>query len=414
MLKQLFRNIAFWLTRKRICEETLDVREIRLSRNDLTFFCLSTNQIISFHHEGKQWFFRECPKIQPVCTYFKEACINFFKYIDRMEIDEHIFCQEIPIRILFDKEEINLFQDYIDKKINTRRFQKKLRNADSISDKLHFSLWDNKISPATLFDAFEIYDVPKECNDIAVYFLWNMRAAAKKYRTLFICRGKKHSFFSASRSAASQIVASELHLANLITPVTWCRIIVDDETVLFGTLSPAAAGTRMKDVATKPTPCLQRELICLNVLDAVCYQPDHGPNNYNIDIDDRGNCSICAFDNDNPKTFFPYFTLKHSLSGCIPLVDMKRTIQRPYMDLQIAERLNRINFLKLRLQLKPYLNELQFAAVVVRIRMLQSAIKNTQIHNPEFILDDFEWNIDSVSQEMSESKITYLKKAIVI
>lgn len=408
----MLRDAAFRLTRKHIREETLDVEELRLSPKDLSYFCLSTNQLISFHYEGNQYFFRECPRIQPSHPYFKEACIRFFKNADRMGVNQTFFCQEIPIRTSFDKEEITSFKAYIDAKMQIRDFEKRLKNADRIFDKLHFSIWNRGISSATLFDAFDFYDIPKECNDIAVYFLWNMRSAAKRYRTLFICRGKKYSFFSASRAVASQIVASELNLEHLITPVTWCRIVIDDGTVLFGILSPAVAGTRMKDIVLRPTPYLQSELICLNILDAVCYQPDHGPNNYNVDIDDSGKEYICAFDNDNPKTFFPYFTLKHSLSGCAPLVDIKSTIQRPHMDIQLSERLRHIDYLNLRKKLKPYLNELQIAAVIVRLHMLKKAIKNTQFRNPKFLLDSTEWDMNSVEEEMLGFKNTYLQKAV--
>lgn len=414
VLKNLIRTMAFWLTRKRICEESFDVKEIRLSHSELSFFCLSTNQIISFQHDGKRWFFRECPKIQPTCTYIKEAYFNFFKYIDRMEIDKQIFLQEIPIRTSFDKHEIKLFKDCIDEKMNTERFQKLLSNADRIYDKIHFSIWDNNIAADALFETFELQDIPKDCKDIAIYFLWNMRAVAKRYRMLFICRGKDFSFFYASRAVASQIVANELGFDSLITPVEWCRIVIDDGNVLFGTLSPAAAGTRMKDIAADPTPCLQRELMNLNVLDAVCYQPDHGPNNYNIVINDVSDCTVCAFDNDNPKTFFPCFTLRRSLSGCIPLVDIDGTVHRSHMDFKTAESLRNVNFSNIRLRLKPYLNELQIAAVIVRIHKLNSAVKKTQTHRPDFLLDSADWNMDSVSEELSGSENTYLKKAITL
>lgn len=87
-MKQMIRSLAYQLTRKRICEDALPVREIKLRRNELSFFCLSTNPIISFTHEGQLWYFRECPRILPAEAYWNEAVDRFFDSLDRLTINK--------------------------------------------------------------------------------------------------------------------------------------------------------------------------------------------------------------------------------------------------------------------------------------------------------------------------------------
>ena len=400
-MNRLIRSLAYQLTRKWICEDLLEVQEIKVQRNELTFFCLSTNPIITFNQGEDRWYFRECPQRLAANRYWDRECSRFFDSLDRLDVSKIQFTQEIPIRISFDDSEIQLFQSYIAEKRKNRHFRKVLRNVDCIAKRIHFSIWEKQIYDQTFFASFHMGDMPELCTDIGVYFLWNMRTAARNFRLRNIVRGKRHSFFSASKAAATQIVAEQLHLAHLITPVSWCRLVVDGREEMFGTLSRNAPGRRMLDTAMEPTPSLQRELICLNVLDVICRQPDHGPNNYNVAADGDGNCVVCAFDNDNPQTFFPVISVRDSLSGCMPLVDGNNMVQRPFMDRQLAENLQKLKRDELRLMLRPYLNVPQIAAVNVRIHRMNIAISKTGKIKPGFLKDTSDWDRKSLAEEMS-------------
>lgn len=412
-MKRLIRSFAYQLTRKRICEKVLKIQEIRLRRNELTFFCLSTNPIITFSQGEDRWYFRECPpRLMPDC-YWERECRRFFDSLDRLDVSKIRFTQEIPIRISFDDSEIRIFQSYITEKRKKRNFQKTLINADYIAKKKHFSIWKEQVYDKAFFESFHMEDMPELCTDIGVYFLWNMRTAASNFRLRNIVRSSRHSFFSASKAAATQVVAEQLNLTHLITPASWCRLVVGDGEEMFGVLSRSAPGDRMLDTMMEPTPSLQRELICLNILDVICHQPDHGPNNYNVAADGQGNCMVCAFDNDNPQTFFPKFSIRDPLSGCMPLVDRNNMLQRPFMDQQLAENLQRLRLDELRLMLKPYLNVLQIAAVNVRIRRLNKAISKSKKINPEFLKDVSDWDAKSLAEEMSGKYAkTYLTSTV--
>ena len=46
------RKIAYSFTKKHICEENLDVMEIKVDKKDISYFNLSTNNIMSLENEG--------------------------------------------------------------------------------------------------------------------------------------------------------------------------------------------------------------------------------------------------------------------------------------------------------------------------------------------------------------------------
>lgn len=398
-MKNCIRQLIYRLMHKRIDETAIASCEIRLKRKDVSFFNLSTNPILSFWYEGELWYFRECPQILKKDAYWSKAISDFFDSLDRLNIRKEHFLQDIPICIDFDEAQISQFQRYVYRKQQEKSFKRMLENVDCISHN-YFSIWEKQTYNVIFFEHFAMGDLPASCRDLAVYFLWNMRAVADNYRTQKIIRGKKYSFFAASKSMATQIVAEELGLTDLITPSKWCRVVTDDSTVRFGVLSASAPGHRMIDVSMEPSPSLQKALLNLNLLDVICYQPDHGPNNYNVYTDVQGNCQINAFDNDNAKTFFPCPNATQSFSGCSPFV-VGRLINRPHLSESTAEQLQCADISRLKQRLRPYLNFLQITAVISRIHALQKAICNTKKENISFLLEDNQWNEETVKEELS-------------
>lgn len=211
-----------------------------------------------------------------------------------------------------------------------------------------------------------------------------------------------------------QIVAEELGLSYIITPSEWCNLEVEGGKSFFGLLSNSAPGERMSDCSVPPSGALQRELINLNVLDAICFQNDHGPNNYNI-YKENGEFKVCAFDNDNPSTFFPIFSVSASLAGCSPLINKKGIVNRPFFDKDLAERIRTLDIGALQKRLKPYLNQIQIISLKARIKKLQKAVKKTSEVNQSFLIEHSKWNERTVSLELKgKYGETYLTKAVNI
>ncbi len=386
-MKQLLRSAAYRLTSKRVDESKLETLNIQLTANDVSYFNLSSNPILSFIYEDKLCYFRECPRLCTKREWFLQAIEAFFETIGHLGISKEHFKQEIPIKLDFSDGETATFRSLINSKKQDKAFMKRLSKADKLCDKYGFSLWDGKGASNDLLEEFGFAE-----KDISVYFLWYMRSAAIRYRTLRIVRGKTHSFFCAVRSVASKMIAETLGVGGMITQSRFCVLNIDGKETL-GVLSESANGTRAMDTDITPSVTLQRELTNLHALDIICNQPDHGPNNYNV----TPSGSVCAFDNDNEKTFFPFFSVNCVCAACASFVDKNGRINRPSFDKALAESITTVDLKSMDKMLKPYLNYLQRAALKSRLKRLRKAI----LCSDSLLLDSDVWSLESLNEEIN-------------
>ena len=342
-------------------------------------------------------------------AYFDRAVDAFFDSLHRLHIHWEHFKQEIPIVTDFSEATAEEFHRYLRR---LGRFPGGLSRADRIAGKLGFSIWENQSYGRDFFEAFGLTDLPEGLWDIAIYFIWYFRGVAAGYRTLRVVRGKRYSYFAGVKAVAGKLLAEELGLGHLLTAAEFCRLEFEDGQVLFGVKSPAAPGCRMVDSDVVPTGSLQRELMALNVLDAICFQTDHGPNNYNVAERD-GVYTVCAFDNDNPNTFLPLPAIGHPFSGCAPLVGADGLLNRPYFDRELLTALRNTDIRSLKKKLKTYLNPLQIAAVTARIKILRKMLEKSLRNSPNLVISGDEWNEETLAAELSgRYGRTYLTRAM--
>lgn len=410
-MKNFIRNTAFRLTSKRIDERGLHPLHIQIPAGKLCCFALSTNRILSFVSAGKRYYFRECPERLSKKSFFRRGVEDFFATLTMGGLDKDCFGQEAPIKTEFPESAVRAFGLYLEAKFEKSGLLKRLASADSIGEKLGFSIWSGNLCISDVMKGFGVEDTPEELREIAIYFLWRMRSVAAEYRRLSIAAGQGYSHFNAVRAVSTRIVAEELGVAELVTDAAWCVLKPEGGRAMLGVLSEAAEGRRAAD--TKPVSCgnLQRELMALNVLDVLTGQPDHGPNNYNVYEKADGGYGVRAFDNDNPRTFFPSCSVKASLAGCAPMVGKDGMINRPFMDRALAERLKAVDKAALKRRLSPYLNSLQTRAIIKRLNKLNVAIGRS---DRLCLIDGDAWGEATVKQEMGgEYGITYLCKALM-
>ena len=411
-MNRILRDVAYLFTMKRLDEKKMKSKRICLHGEDLSFFTLSTNSIISFNYEGVHYYFRECPKEMSYNDYFIYYINRFFIMIDKANAIDKNFSQKTPISVSFSAETVGNFRVYIDRKVKHRSFLKELSKADVISEKIGFNIWENQKFDKKFFCQFGLDNLPENLYEISVSFLWYVRSVANNYRRRNIVRGKNYSYFSAVRSLSSKIVADELGLGHIIPDSCWCELVIDDRDTLFGILCSEAPGKRMADTVIEHPYKIQKELMNLNVLDVISFQKDHGPNNYNVDLNNVEDQFVCAYDNDNPVTFFPLPTVKLSLSGCSPLINKRGIIDRPYFDTKLAMRIKNIDYNILLRKLKPYLNYLQRASLFVRLYKINRAISKTDRTKNGFLLQEDQWNEHTAKSELgNEQVVTYLSKA---
>ncbi len=402
------RNCLFLTMRHRVDEGAMSFTSIAKSIEDISCFALSSSPVLYFRHEGKELFFRECPGLYKGNRFVLPAVERFFLLLGPMQKGFPFFAQPIPIRLKFDREETESFKAYIKERCKATVFIKRLAGADKTAVEKGFFIWGGQSYDAAFFTAFGMEQLPDACRDIAVLFLWYMRGVATAQRSAMAVRSKGTSYFSAVKSIATGIVAIELGLGSTVTEAKPAFLSIDG-TTLKGVISERARGVRMQDAKAGKTPSLQRELSNLHLLDTVCFQTDHGINNYNV-YDEGGEHFVCAFDNDNPYTFLPTPFVSHSLAGCSPLI-VKGQINRPYLSDGTVKALQALDIKGLKAKLKPYLNPLQLWALSRRVRKLRKAIRQGLGKNSLRLLKDGDWSAETVKEETKGSYgSTYLNK----
>lgn len=393
------------LSSGKIKEDAIVWQAVSVKKQDVICFNLSTNPLLGFKQEGQLYFFRECPSKQSRKQQIRVGIDRFFAYIHNDQVEKLNFAQELPIQISFDPETVAEFKSYIDEK-QSGAFLKKLSNAYNLLNGVGYSIWaeDNRV-PDALFAQLGLTDLKDELVPIATYFLWCMRAVMASFETQIPVKGKSRYYYNGVRAMSTEIVAKLLQAEDLVTRSNWCRLDIEGD-VRYGVLSKAAEGKRAADMTCPLTGALQRDLISLHVLDALCFQQDHGPNNYNIIQSDGAKSSVCAFDNDNPNTFFPINRVDMPLAGCAPLVSDGR-FNRPYISKTLAENLLHLDQGKLIEALSPWLNNMQIKALLLRLQQLQNAVE----HSDAAMLNDDDWNEETVQAELTGTYgKTYLVK----
>ena len=412
-MKNMMRVLAYRLTKKRINEKKLSFLHLHIKDDKISCFNLSTNTILSFQYDEDIYYFRECPKLYRRKNFFRKAVDDFFASLRYVNIDQNNFKQEILINLNFTCETVASFSSYIKSKMRDNAFVNGLSRSDKIGQALHFSIWERRNYDKCFFDSFGIGDIPEGTEDIAIYFLWCMCCSAVSYGKLRLVRGKEYSYFNAVRAISSRILAETLDLAHIITDAQFCIIHTENGREFRGVLSRAAPGMRMLDTAISPTGSLQQELGNLHLLDVLALQTDHGPNNYNVFWDGDGKARVCAFDNDNPMTFFPIPSISRFFQGCSPYVNRRGHIERPFVDKELAKKIESISTVKLNRKLKPYLNLLQRRAMLLRLKKLRNAIRKASKKENISLLASGDWDAETVRLELSgEYGVTYLTKAV--
>ena len=400
--KAFLRNT---LCGKRIEESSISWQEIRVSKENVVCFYLSSNPLLFINAEGKRYYFRECPERQDQEQYILKQIDRFFAYIHNNQIEQMGFTQKVPIRIQFEEETVAQFRCYLEKKLADAAFISKIGQIPETLQRSNYSIWnENQVQMEDLLESVGLQELDKSHKEIAVYFVWYMRVVLLTRTVQAPAYGKKRYYYNALRSVATSVLAKELGVANLVTPCSWCCLQIEED-VFYGIVSEVAPGKRGVDADPLPTGILQRDLVTLNILDAICFQQDHGPNNYNVD----SNGAVCAFDNDNPNTFFPFPTVTWPFSGCAPLVTKKGAFDRPYVDKAFAQVLLGLDTGKIAQKVKPYLNKLQIATLQIRIEKVRKALKRAVSKGNVHLLVD-QWGEDTVQKEVTGGYgQTYLK-----
>lgn len=216
---------------------------------------------------------------------------------------------------------------------------------------------------------------------------------------------------------AEEFFARLFDCSDLLTKSEWCKVIINDKVEIYGLMSTIAEGVNYNDSVCRPyynnmiehiTPEVQRQLLNLNLIDLICNEVDHGPNNYMLKWENNQIKSICAFDNSHPHAFLPIYNLKfRPYHYQIPVVK-GGCINRPFLDNDFVERLRDIDLDIVKSNLQGLITKKQIKACLWRINKLKETVDKSLKNRKCALLKKDEWTSDTMYEEYQSYGHTYL------
>ena len=408
------KRLIYLLAYKKVDVMKLVEEVVEKKQSEISYFSLSSNSIKILDYNGKKCFFRECRKHERFKEYLQKVFNEFYKAAVCSSSLVN-FEQRIPIKTQFPLEDVSNFREYVEVCSRKPVFWEKVKHVKFYLKKINFNIWTGNISvPTEILEQIGFSQCPESMRDILVYFLCFISTTVENYFFFdFIALGD-YETFAACRSVATYKLAQKLGVGRLVSPAKIVRLVVDGEDY-YGVLCPQAGGKRAFDCDCEITPSLHRELINLNILDAICLQPDHWVNNYNVIMDPKGFAlSVCAFDNDCNWTFFPWWSPSFkSICDGASIIDENGRINLSYVDACFAENLLNMDVCALIQDLKPFLNRLQLWALKKRLKKIQSLIRDECRRNGSFFVSEDDWNLFMAEDELLGNRgRTYLMQYV--
>lgn len=170
--------------------------------------------------------------------------------------------------------------------------------------------------------------------------------------------------------------------------------------------APAAAAGAQKTTSVSASGGFQRDLCSLQVLDVICGQMDRHANNFFVTARENGELTgLQGIDND--AAFGRRETVTSSEDGerhdrAVYDIDSGELVL-PYMDRELAARIQQLEPDMLRFALKDLLKDEEIEAAVKRLGHTKAAVDKTEREQPERLLADDQWNDDTAQRLIDQA-----------
>lgn len=364
-----------------------DARKIFCRKEEMALLKNTSNNVFVINKGEEKLYFRECKKHKEIHEYVKDEIDFYYSWI----------CEDV----FGDKEFI---EKALSEESNFKKFVNMGMTNDKYSGAYNFCMGNGGEYIGIKCDTPER---EKRLIDF-VQFIWGdlfsyvLNSGIKKD----CCQ-----IYNAVRSIAAYR-ASEFFEEKLVPKTEFAVIETEDSVQLFGTVMEEAPGTCFEnaDFELRKSVCspnLQKELIKLNLLDAICLEKDHRPGNYNVETEDGKAVSVFAFDNDSPKSFGIGGISFGTYIGCSPFFK-NNSVNRPFVDKKFAKKIISADEKEICRNLEDVLNVFQRYSLECRIRKIKKILSD--LPEEKFISDD-QWNKETMEEELSgKYGETYLSK----
>lgn len=373
------------------------------------FETLATYKILpqNFEYSNSSTYIVAKVKIDDKIYFFKE-CFPYY--------DKKTFLSDL-IKDFFSKNaELIEKSEYIKSVLTNRKGIKRffmMGNKNDAKSNLNTFLKTGEVSIVG-------YGMPKDKDDFMalkkfILFCWGNVSAYSMYDSKFFRAKSGYNTYNANRAIAQKIIDGTLG-TNLLVGTHLVKLITAEK-VRLGVLTDFAVGVNPNNLSitalkNSVSPSLQKQLNNLNIIDALCLEKDHGPNNYNVVLDENGLTErVWCFDNDSTFSFYPIPSCRFfTYSKVSPIIDKKGRYCRKYVDRSLFDSIMNLDIKNLKSDLKPYLNFFQFVCLKSRIVQLKKAMLKSLKEETLLILSDNEWNDETIDYEINKAEYnSYLR-----
>lgn len=375
------------------CIQALEEKtpEVVVQRADVGLISETTNNIIRINSTGvngggKEYYFRRCRQHRNKREYYRELVeefcywngINNFELLYSLVTDSKRFTRFWEMGI-FNDPASNLYRWY-------QNNDYKLIGLDEIRK----SVSDNLLHRFIEYSWGEIN-----------VFKQNAYLRNNQFQTDNAC--KCLAYKAIADLLGYSFVPSSKMIKLKLEQMTYIGLLVDS------CKGKSANNYTGDTIRNSISPKLQCKLLELNILDTICGEKDHAPNNYFLVMDEKNKCKeIQVFDNDSYFSFFPLLSTSFkSYSKCAPLVKNKQ-LMRPYFPLETAQRLQALDGQDFKNALSGLVTNMQLKGILHRVRSINEALNN--VTDRKRLITQEEWNQATINKElMSQRGLTYLQ-----
>ena len=346
---------------------------------------ISSKVVLKIQHNNRILYFCECEEHLPIKQYVKEFIEFYFCYI---------------------------FEDYEYAESDIKRINQSLEKEDNFSAFINMS---GKYNCRDLYPGGRLETADPQIVGLDAYEDENYILRLKRFLKYALC--KLNSYYQnednnlhikySSRALAYKRIAQLLGFGDSVPDCQYAYICIDHEKTIFGLVSENVGGVLASQLShnerlKRANPILQRCLTSMNVIDYLCVVRDHTKYNYNVLINNGTVYGLGVFDNDEDGAFpIERTVVVNGAHGESSLINEDGSINRPYLDINIAKRLSKIKIWSLYSNLWSILNYFQIIRVWQRLLVLKKAIRKAESSGKCRVLYDHQWNQETMKEEIS-------------
>ena len=370
--------------------QTMMTRELSIRKENLEIISCS-NIVLHIKTKDEDGFLSECRLHQPLREYVFRFIDDYFSCFcgNDSEKDKQLIVESLQIPDNFARfTDIGTQSPYTDSPY--RRYMQ-----NDAADEIGINLSGADEKQKTRVRRFvERYAWPQ----LTAYYT-HRRTPIGEYH----CR-------TTAKVLATEAMAKLIGLGNTIPHAEYMKVIVTDanDLSMFGNYMQRAAGICAMDIPaqrrrTVITPEFQRAMLNMNLLDVICHEQDHSPNNYNVVCNEQGKAvGVSVYDNNGAGTFSLYSRIDYeTYKKCSAFVSSDGTVNRPHLDKAVAEAVLGLSYRQISMELSPFLSRPVIWCTWRRLTTLRRAIRKSIESKEHFLLDYTEFTEQTIEDELS-------------